>query len=196
MAPQPPAPQRLSILLDQQLWFIGHDIRHAEGNALVRFGFARLRSGEGGGTTCYCLPLDGSDRQLVCWGFGVYIGSVRANAMPESGPPVPGVLIQRHAMTPRLLRDALPLPLHKPSALPASRSPVTAADWNRVHRALTELAVQLTRYESWARQALGNAHRSRVLAQLPRHKRRRFCETTDLAAIWSARANAERERVQ
>jgi hypothetical protein len=97
-------------------------------------------------------------------------------------------------MTPRLLRDALPLPLHKPSALPVSRSPVTAADWDRVHRALTELAVQLTRYESWARQALGTAHRSRVLAQLPRHKRRRFCETTDLAAIWSARA--ERERVQ
>lgn len=194
MAPQPPATQRLSILLDQQLWFIGHDIRHAEGNALVRFGFARLRSGEGGGTTCYCLPLDGSAGQLVCWGFGVYIGPVGGDAMPESALLTPGVLIQRHAMTPRLLRDALPLPLHKPSALPVSRSPVSAADWDRVHRALTELAVQLTRYESWARQALGTAHRSRVLAQLPRHKRRRFCETTDLAAIWSARA--ERERVQ
>jgi hypothetical protein len=52
-AQAPPRPLRFPVLLDQQFWFLGHDIRHADGNALQRFGFVRWRSPAQGGTSCY-----------------------------------------------------------------------------------------------------------------------------------------------
>ena len=69
MATHAPRPLRLTTLVDQQLWYIGHDIRHADGNALARFGFERRR-GASGGTSCYRLPSVDPSRQLLCWGFG------------------------------------------------------------------------------------------------------------------------------
>ncbi|MFY7922390.1 MAG: hypothetical protein ACOVSI_08245, partial [Gemmatimonas sp.] len=68
-------PVRLATLLDQQLWYIGHDTRHADGNALLRFGFERSRT-PAGGTSCYRLSAEDPTRQVVCWGFGVYVGPV------------------------------------------------------------------------------------------------------------------------
>ena len=191
MVTQAPRPLRLSTLLDQQLWFIGHDIRHADGNALTRFGFERRR-GSAGGTTCYQLASEDPARDLVCWGFGVYVGPVdnAARPAPHDAPrETPrGVFLQRHSLTPRLLSGPLALPLHQPSELPLLRSPVTPHDWHEVQSALRHLAAELARYEQWARDTLGTTHRAQVLAQVPRHKRRRFCAATDLAASWDAHA--------
>ncbi|WP_396215314.1 hypothetical protein [Gemmatimonas sp.] len=188
---------KFSTLLDQQLWFIGHDIRHADGNALTRFGFERWRS-PAVGTSCYRLLGEAPTHHVVCWGFGIYVGPVHESTgcLPEAlhqesfGRLRRGVFIQRHSATPRLLSAPLPLPLHQPSELPTLRSPFTADDWSDVRAGMGVLAGVLARYEAWAHDALGAAHRTNVLAMVPRHKRRRFRATTDLASLWSARAAA------
>lgn len=179
MPTQPLPAVRLATLLDQQLWFIGHDIRHADGNALVRYGFERIRS-DAGGTTCYRLAGAAAGRDLVCWGFGVFVGPGTA----ASGTGRHGVLMQRHAASPRLLAAPLPLPLHKPSELPRLRLPVTGRERDEVNASRSLVASVLGDYEQWARIALGSAHRARVLTTLPRHKRRRFWVATDLAPLW------------
>lgn len=185
MPAQAPRPVRLATLLDQQLWFIGHDIRHADGNALTRFGFERWRA-TGGGTSCYRLKGDNSPYDLVCWGFGMYVGPLVDAVSTPLTPVIPrGVLIQRHTATPRLVATPLALPLHQPNELPRLHSPVTVRDRCEVESGLHALAAMLARYERWAFDVLGPEHRHSTLAQVPRHKRRRFSTATDLAELWS-----------
>ena len=47
-----------------------------------------------------------------------------------------------------------------------------------------DAAKQLVRYERWTQSTLGIAHRTHVTEALPRHKRRKFSEVTDLAVLW------------
>lgn len=44
--------------LAQQMVFWGHDVRHPEGNALVRFGLKRSASPGLTGTSCYSMPWE------------------------------------------------------------------------------------------------------------------------------------------
>ena len=188
MPTQAPRPVRLTTLLDQQLWFIGHDIRHADGNALTRFGFERWRA-TSGGTSCYRLRGDDPRYDLVCWGFGMYVGPVADAVSSGTTPAFPrGVLMQRHTVTPRLMDTPLVLPLHQPSELPRLHSPVTAHDWCEVQHGLHAMAAMLARYERWAFDVLGAEHRHGILLQVPRHKRRRFSTATDLAELWSTQS--------
>ena len=179
-------------LVDLQFWFLGHDIKHAEGNALVRFGFERVATDTVGGTTCYVLPLptvEPSRRQLVCWGFAAYVGPTRAGATdgPECGPTgahADGVLVARHARTPLLLRAPLILPLHRLCDLPRGEAPRSREEWSAAHAGGAAAAAVFADYERWAGATLGEAHRDRALALLPRHKRRRFVAQRGLAAHW------------
>ena len=179
-------------LVDLQFWFLGHDIKHAEGNALVRFGFERVATDTVGGTTCYVLPLptvEPSRRQLVCWGFAAYVGPTRAGATdgPECGPTgahADGVLVARHARTPLLLRAPLILPLHRLCDLPRGEAPRSREEWSAAHAGVAAAAAVFADYERWAGATLGEAHRDRALALLPRHKRRRFVAQRGLAAHW------------
>jgi hypothetical protein len=91
-------------------------------------------------------------------------------------------------LPPRLLARPLRLPVHQPSDLPVLRSPISADDWVDVRAGLAALAGVWSRYEAWARDALGAVHRTQVLALVPRHKRRRFSRATDLAQQWNAHA--------
>ena len=179
-------------LVDLQFWFLGHDIKHAEGNALVRFGFERVATDTVGGTTCYVLPLptvEPSRRQLVCWGFAAYVGPTRAGATdgPECGPTgahADGVLVARHARTPLLLRAPLILPLHRLCDLPRGEAPRSREEWSAAHAGVAAAAAVFAAYERWAGATLGEAHRDRALALLPRHKRRRFVAQRGLAEHW------------
>ncbi|WP_263356404.1 hypothetical protein [Acidicapsa ligni] len=61
-------------LLHQQCWLWGRDIKRAEGNLLLHYGFDRIR--EPGGTSGfsqYTLSLPGN-LYVRLWGFGIYFG--------------------------------------------------------------------------------------------------------------------------
>jgi hypothetical protein len=180
-----PRQLRLNLLLDQQLWFLGHDIRHPAGNALVRFGFERVRSDGGGGTTCYRLPLsDEPAEQLLCWGFALYCGRTAEGPAAAGSATPAGVLLLRQAASARLVWPMLRLPLHKPSDLPRLDLPQTEREQGQLREGVARLAGQLVRYEGWAQSTLGIAHRTHVMDTLPRHKRRRFAKVTGLAEQW------------
>ncbi len=209
-------------LVDQQLWYFGHDIQHADGNALVRFGFERRRAFDGVGTTCYLLPLDlgriddlveptrtdrdgrwitppHGDGALACWGFATYFGRVvprtigceadvcSCSPRPEraaSGVQDAGVLLERAAAAPRIARDPLALPAHRLADLPSRSGPRSAEQWKVALAGLRAIAAIFAVYERWARETLGERHRSRALAMVPRHKQRRFVSRPHLVDAW------------
>lgn len=61
-------------LLYQQCWLWRQDIKRAEGNLLLQYGFQRLRPAPGqSGSSQYALQL-GDALQVRLWGFGMYFG--------------------------------------------------------------------------------------------------------------------------
>lgn len=87
--------------LAQQMVFWGHDVRHAEGNSLVRFGLDRNPSPGLTGTSCYSMPWENGRIELhgavVSWtaaegGTGSVFCRDRARIALWDRPhaPVPG----------------------------------------------------------------------------------------------------------
>lgn len=87
--------------LAQQMVFWGHDVRHADGNALVRFGLVRAPSPGLTGTSCYQMPWEGGRIELhgavASWtapadGMGcVFCRDLgRVDLWTGDQPPVPG----------------------------------------------------------------------------------------------------------
>ena len=190
-------------LLDLQLWMLGQDRLHPAGNALARYGFARARHPTGHGSSSYLLPMPGETGvALVAWGYALYLGAVTgvpldAPSAParESPPPInpvaaspaptaDGLLLERHAFGPRLLRAPLSLPLPGKQALGERHHPRSEADQHAARHRLLQVAAALAGYERWAVATLGEGHRRRALAALPRHKRRRMAATPSLAPAW------------
>lgn len=213
-AQAPSRPLRLPVLLDQQFWFLGHDIRHTDGNALQRFGFVRWGSPTPGGTSCYVYALTGNPplEAVVCWGFGAYCGPVHFPALTSGGGGIAaapraestaedrpggsgyashrlgegGVLLPRHASSARLTDRPLALPLHQLGQLPRARTARCSSEHERVHRGIAVVAELFARYEAWAPSVLGEHYRLQTLADLPRHKRKRFDCSADLRAHWES----------
>ncbi len=192
----PPRPLRLPVLLDQQFWYLGHDIRHTDGNALQRFGFVRWRSPGEGGTSCYVYALSETPplEAVVCWGFAAYCGPVHfalpsGTGLAAESAPQRGVLFHRHAHAPRMAAAPLTLPVHRLADLP--RGHVAGSDDERhaVREAMGKMALVFNRYEQWARSTLGDRYRLDTLAALPRHKQRRFERVPDLSGFWARLAS-------
>jgi hypothetical protein len=87
--------------LAQQMVFWGHDVRHLDGNALVRFGLQRSPSPGLTGTSCYRMPWEGGVIELhgavASWtppagGAGsVFCRDLgRIDLWAEPSPPIPG----------------------------------------------------------------------------------------------------------
>lgn len=168
----PVSAPRADLLLDQQLWFLGQDIRHADGNALTRFGFQRLRA-PGATASAYVLLLEPA-LGLVCMGFGVYLGPVSFLDETAAPPAGHGVVWRRHTRSPRLTRRGLLLPLRGPNELPETCEGTAGESRAALAISVRRLARVFAAYEAWAITTLGPAHRGRALAALPRHKRLRL----------------------
>jgi hypothetical protein len=189
-------------LLDLQLWMLGQDRLHPAGNALARYGFTRSRHPEGHGSSGYLLPLGGPHHvALVCWGYGVYLGPVQWTPPVIPAPPaapvqppepggagaaVPGVLLERHAFGPKLLPAPVTLPLRAKAQLGVRLAPRAEDQQRTACAGVIRTAALLAAYERWAVVTLGDAHRHRALAALPRHKRRRLPTAPSLADAWDA----------
>jgi hypothetical protein len=87
--------------LAQQMVFWGHDVRHPEGNSLVRFGMTRSPSPGLTGTSCYSMPWENGRIELhgavASWtpdlpGNGCIFSRDRGRIDLWAGdhPPVPG----------------------------------------------------------------------------------------------------------
>ncbi len=146
--------KRGAALLDQQLWCLGRDIFHADGNALIRYGMTchRVPQGQQGGHA-YSQQLGASSR-VVVWGFGLFCGD----------DALGGIMMRRFEFSPHWCpRASLTLPIWRIDQVPAVAPP---RGQQQIERSLGLMARALTwleDYEAWAGRALGRAHREAVL---------------------------------
>ncbi len=142
-------------LLNQQCWCWGCDIRRAEGNLLLAYGFTRQRPPAGQqGSSAYSLRLV-NGQALVLWGFGLFYGH----------PALGGLYLARSGFAPRLLDDPTP-PAHAWSweQLAAAYAPRDVQAWWRAHRLLALAADWIAGYERWVVTTYGLAYRAACVA--------------------------------
>ena len=84
--------RRGCMLLNQQCWLWGQDIRRKDGNVLLARGFERLRAPDGSSASSqYTLGVDCG--RLRLWGFGLFYGSVEE-----------GIYLNRFEFMPRTVK--------------------------------------------------------------------------------------------
>lgn len=158
------------MLLNQQFWLWGQDIRRPEGNLLTEHGFVPERPVEGvRGSTRYELALEGG-RVVVLWGFGLFYGD------PDRG----GLYLGRFRLAPRLGGWEPPRGVWEPSRLPRFASPRGGEEWRRAGDLLIPALAWIGRYEAWIATTAGAEYRRRCLAPWPRP----VCGAAETAARW------------
>jgi hypothetical protein len=177
---RPPRPdaelrRRLTMLLDQQLWCLGADIRYRGGNLLVARGFARHRpTGGRSGGSAYHGRLGAVE--LVLWGFGVW----------ATGPAEGALFLGRRAPLPLRWRGDVeaPVAVHGPQAFRAWR-PADTPLATRASRALMVATCQaFAHHERDIAETCGTAHRA-----MPRPMAsQRSIRPDGMAAAWAAMA--------
>jgi len=153
------ARRRGRILLNQQLWLFGQDIRRPEGNALIEYGFWRTRPPEGErGSNTYCFAPT-PDTVITLWAFGFYYRRVGHG----------GIFISRFGFTPRLAPDDTP-PGTVWSALQLAhcRAPHGAAQWARAQTLFIPALRWIVDYERWIAGARGLAYRHTCVESWPK----------------------------
>lgn len=140
--------------LAQQMVLWGHDVRHPDGNALVRFGLARCPSPGLQGTSCYSTEWEDGVIELH--------GAVASWTAPSGKC---GCLFCRD-------RKLISLWLHDHPPIPG-RHDASAGTPAQRWEAFQPLLRWLVRYEEWAASQLTNGWRDRTwksLKRLPKGK--------------------------
>lgn len=151
--------RRGRVLLNQQLWLWGQDIRRPEGNALLEYGFERTRPPEGqkGSNTYTCQPAPGT--VVTLWAFGL------SYARADRG----AVFLPRFTFTPRLVAaEAPPGVIWSPTQLPDCRAPRGAREWARAHRLFIPALRWIADYECWIAGRLGLPYRRACVEAWPK----------------------------
>ena len=143
----------VSLLLDQQLWLFGCDVRNQSGNILLAIGFERIRPPEGwkAATQYHRYLPDGSCLKL--WGFGFWISS----------DSLMGVFVRRGDFSPRLCR--LTESIWRPEDLPPMSLPNSAQEISQAWRSLSCVFEWFADYEQFILQKYGLNYRRDCLRQ-------------------------------
>lgn len=151
--------RRGRILLNQQLWLWGQDIRRQEGNALIEYGFARIRPPEGvkGSNTYVYHPAPGV--VVTLWAFGL------SYAQADRGV----IFLPRFTFTPQLVAaETPPGVVWSALQLPARRTPRGAREWARAHRLFIPALRWIAAYECWIAGKRGPAYRRACVEAWPK----------------------------
>jgi|YNPBryulayer2012_1023412.scaffolds.fasta_scaffold03686_2 hypothetical protein len=142
-----------SLLLDQQLWLFGCDVRNQSGNVLLTIGFERTPPPEGwkAATQYHRCHLDGSCLKL--WGFGFWYSS----------DSILGVFVRRGDFSPLLCR--LINSIWRPEDLPPMRLPDSSHEISLVWRFLAVVCEWFADYEQFILQQYGLNYRRDCLRQ-------------------------------
>ena len=141
-----------TLLLDQQLWCWGQDIRRVDGNALLAYGFTRHRPPEGKhGSPAYEWRDSGRSR-IVLWGFGFFYG--------DGGRR--GLFLRRHNFAPKQTASVdFSLPIWNLRQLPELTQPRDVEARRRVFSLLTQGLTWIGDYERWIISEYGLDYRQR-----------------------------------
>ncbi|MYA69964.1 hypothetical protein F4009_21450 [Candidatus Poribacteria bacterium] len=159
-------------LLDQQLWCWGQDIRRADGNALLAYGFTKHQPPEGKhGSTAYEWRSSGRSR-VILWGFGFFYGD------GDRG----GLFLQRYKFAPKQTAAVdFSLPIWKSEQIPELTHPCDMEAWDRVFNLLTQGLAWIGDYEQWIISEYGLDYRQRCTDAWKKKKR---IPAHEMAAKW------------
>lgn len=141
-------------LMHQQCWCWGQDVKRAEGNLLLAYGFERSRPpADVSGSSRYLLDRDGA--RLALWGFGAGF------AVEGCG----GIYVNRYCFVPRWMGEFTHIEtVWRAEHLASLRRPFTRREIRRSRRLLQSLMRWIASYERWTGETCGLAYRARTLA--------------------------------
>jgi hypothetical protein len=144
-----------ALLLHQQCWCWGQDIRRPQGNLLLEYGFSRSRPPEGmSGCSRYCYRDEASI--LYLWGFGVAFGCVEGHA----------IVLNRYSFAPRWYHSTASLErVWNADQLSETRPPAFKRQRNYARRQLRTLLRCIARYEAWVLESRGIDYRRSCLRE-------------------------------
>jgi hypothetical protein len=156
-------------LYQQQMWAWGQDIRHADGNLLLKYGFRK----ESGPTpqnraSQYVLPVE-TDLAWKLWSFGTALESQNE-----------GLLLPRHSFRPRWFQGPLQTQM-TPQKIPKAQTLISA---EKKAQSLKLIAINLhlfSKYENWILNTQGAAYRQEVMARWQEKAR---IPASEMAAEW------------
>jgi hypothetical protein len=140
------------------MWCWGCDIRHPEGNVLLRYTFTCQRPPDPSqGSSRYTL-CDGQGQHITLWGFGIWY------ALTEVG----GIFLQRYGFSPCLTSTIeSPASIWTPRDLPPLRLPTTFKEGHTALALLSSLLFWISEYEQWIQENLGSDYRKYSLKEWP-----------------------------
>jgi len=144
------------LLLHQQCWCWGVDIRRHSGNLLVAYGFTRTRCPDAdvGGSRYLARPAVGAS--LYLWGFGAVYAEVGTGA----------VFVGRYDATPILLSPDAPVgQWHRPTDVHGTHVPQSWDEANRRRMLFVRLCHRIADYEAWVCSYAGASYREGVLSE-------------------------------
>ncbi len=171
------------LLLHQQCWCWGQDIRRQGGNLLLEYGFERHgMPEEAQGCTVYRLRLPGR-RVLLLWGFGFFFGQTGLG----------GLIVGRYEFRPRLSPRAHPsMPVWRPEQIPGRLLPQSDADFARALALLAQGMRAISEYESWVAREIGLPYRRRLIVEWDRD----YIPAEGVAETWLAMAERCERRLR
>lgn len=171
------------ILLHQQIWCFGKDIKNSKGNLLINYGFEQIRPPKKiDGCTNYIFNI-GGEVSMVLWGFGIYYGYGVSK----------GVYIGRYNVYPKIIHhDPLRLPIWAPSNFPEMKFPEGEQEWEYSFRLMSELFEWIALYEEWVNCAMGGSYREACLEEWGQS----IVSSDDTAWAWSKIANFLRKHIR
>lgn len=148
----PSLEQRAARLLEQQMWCLGHDIRH-ERNLLLEYGFSRERPPHGvRGSSTYRIEKEGLTLSL--WGFGILAANRGMGTLA----------IKRHGFTPSWSsQELLTRDVWQAHDLPSLGTPTEKKEQWQAALLLEKTMSFMADYEAWIIKRCGERYRSSVI---------------------------------
>lgn len=168
-----PVKVRALRLLDLQLWCWGRDVRHPEGNLLLRNGFQRERPPKTtAGSSAYHLRTAGG-LELTLWGYGIH----------ARRPNEPGVFLKRFGFAPRWTPASTNTTRHRHvQDWKHARAPRHDEEQLLILSLLRDLTDWIAQYENEINDAIGLGWREQCL----RNWHKEACvPATALASAWA-----------
>lgn len=158
-------------LLVQQCWLWGRDVRRAEGNLLVEYGFERaVPAQREWGSSCYTYVVP-TGETVRLWSFGVmYSDEARGGVLLQKTSAVPLLVAPRYALAPAWRREHIA----------TAREPRFPADARRMLSLFPSMLAWIGAYEQWVVDTLGADYRRDCIEACPD----RCCDPTEIPAKW------------
>jgi hypothetical protein len=164
-----------TLLLNQQLWCWGQDVRYAGGNLLMAYGGQRIPTPDARKSTSQYVFEDAAGAgQVALWGFGVWYGMAGVGS----------VFLKRYEFRPRLNLSLYSAPeIWQTDRLPDLFTPTDPEEVQLARQLWVNALRWIGNYERWAHAQTSAAYRQGVVQAWP-ERRKGWIAVDQMATSW------------